>query len=181
MPQDILGHPACKVFVTHAGIHSIYEAAFHGVPIIGVPFQDEQWANAVNVASRGMGEVAAEAVALRKQGRMGHGRRHTREYMAALIKKVSCCFMHSGCICARRVCCTASGMASSSVPGVFNSARGYYRTASSLHGLNHVLYAALIAGWAAAPLILSSLTMLLRTQGVAAVKSLLPCAFHGSL
>lgn len=87
--NDALGHPNCKAFVTHAGIHSIYEAAFHGVPAVGVPFMDEQLANAVALAGRGMAEVAVEAVGMRKKGRAGHGRQYTRQYMAGLIKQVS--------------------------------------------------------------------------------------------
>jgi glucuronosyltransferase len=87
--NDALGHPACKVFVTHAGIHSVYEAAFHGVPVVGVPFMDEQLANAMALAGRGMAAVAVEAVGLRKRGKAGFGRQYTREYMAGLIKQVS--------------------------------------------------------------------------------------------
>lgn len=40
--QDVLGHPNTKVFVSHCGVHSINEAAFHGVPIVAVPIQFEQ-------------------------------------------------------------------------------------------------------------------------------------------
>lgn len=40
--QDVLGHPNARVFVSHCGLHSVYEAAFHGVPVVGVPFMFEQ-------------------------------------------------------------------------------------------------------------------------------------------
>jgi len=40
--QDVLGHPNTRVFVSHCGVHSVYEAAFHGVPVVAVPFQFEQ-------------------------------------------------------------------------------------------------------------------------------------------
>jgi len=40
--QDVLGHPNLRVFVTHCGVHSMWEAAFHGVPVVAVPFQFEQ-------------------------------------------------------------------------------------------------------------------------------------------
>ncbi len=49
-PQnDILGHPAVKAFLTHAGINSLYEAAYHGKPIISVPLIVDQPANAAKV------------------------------------------------------------------------------------------------------------------------------------
>ena len=47
--NDILGHPAVKVFVTQAGINSLYEAAFHGKPIVSVPMAADQPDNAAKV------------------------------------------------------------------------------------------------------------------------------------
>jgi hypothetical protein len=87
--NDALGHPSCRAFVTHAGIHSVYEAAFHGVPVVAVPFMDEQLANAMALVGKGMAAVAVEAVGLRKKGNAGFGRQYSRHYMAALIKQVS--------------------------------------------------------------------------------------------
>lgn len=40
--QDVLGHPNTKAFVSHCGVHSINEAAYHGVPVVAVPIQFEQ-------------------------------------------------------------------------------------------------------------------------------------------
>ncbi len=40
--NDVLGHPNARVFVSHCGMHSVYEAAFHAVPVVGVPFMFEQ-------------------------------------------------------------------------------------------------------------------------------------------
>ncbi len=49
-PQnDVLGHPAVKAFLTHAGINSLYEAAYHGKPIVSVPLIVDQPANAAKV------------------------------------------------------------------------------------------------------------------------------------
>jgi hypothetical protein len=84
--NDVLGHPATRLFISHCGIHSIWEAAFHGVPVIGVPFQQEQAANAAKLASRGMGEVHKEAVAFRSAG---HSLLYQRATMRELALKVS--------------------------------------------------------------------------------------------
>lgn len=40
--QDVLGHPNTRVMVSHCGYHSVYEAMYHAVPVVGVPFQFEQ-------------------------------------------------------------------------------------------------------------------------------------------
>lgn len=42
LPQDVLGHPNTKAVVSHCGLHSVNEAAYHGVPLVGIPFQMEQ-------------------------------------------------------------------------------------------------------------------------------------------
>lgn len=50
VPQnDVLGHPAVAAFVSHAGSHSMYEAAYHGVPMVAVPFNNDQTHNAIKV------------------------------------------------------------------------------------------------------------------------------------
>lgn len=70
----------------------MYEATFHGVPIVGVPFMLEQAQNAKRCAARGFGVVSPEAPALRKDGR-----RYTREGVAALIRQVGrCCLRAAG-------------------------------------------------------------------------------------
>ena len=49
-PQnDILGHPAVKVFLTQAGVNSLHEAAYHAVPVVTLPMFGDQLNNAVLV------------------------------------------------------------------------------------------------------------------------------------
>lgn len=46
-PQnDVLGHPAVKLFVTQAGINSLYEAIYHAKPVVSVPLIADQPVNA---------------------------------------------------------------------------------------------------------------------------------------
>ena len=38
-PQnDLLAHKDIKAFVSHVGHNSLYESAYHGVPVVAVPF-----------------------------------------------------------------------------------------------------------------------------------------------
>ena len=52
-PQnDVLGDPAVKVFVTHAGSNSINEAAYHGKPIVCIPLLADQFDQAAKVTRK---------------------------------------------------------------------------------------------------------------------------------
>ena len=56
MPQnDVLGHVKTKLFLSHLGHNSMYEAAYHGVPIVGFPMWTDQPENARQIARAGMG------------------------------------------------------------------------------------------------------------------------------
>ncbi|XP_070695287.1 UDP-glucuronosyltransferase 2B20-like [Pempheris klunzingeri] len=58
LPQnDILGHPKTKVFITHGGTNGIYEAIYHGVPILGIPLIFDQYDNMVRMKARGVAEI----------------------------------------------------------------------------------------------------------------------------
>ncbi|KAL3161225.1 hypothetical protein ABBQ38_009591 [Trebouxia sp. C0009 RCD-2024] len=55
-PQnDVLGHPATRAFLTQAGTNSFNEAAYHGVPIVGLPLFAEQPDNMARAVEQGFG------------------------------------------------------------------------------------------------------------------------------
>ncbi|XP_041854404.1 UDP-glucuronosyltransferase 2A2-like isoform X5 [Melanotaenia boesemani] len=54
IPQnDLLGHPKTRAFITHGGANGIYEAIYHGVPMVGIPMFAEQPDNMVHVKAKG--------------------------------------------------------------------------------------------------------------------------------
>ncbi|XP_068831804.1 UDP-glucuronosyltransferase 2B18-like isoform X7 [Capricornis sumatraensis] len=54
LPQnDLLGHPKTKAFVTHGGSNGIYEAIYHGVPMVGLPLFADQPHNIVHMKAKG--------------------------------------------------------------------------------------------------------------------------------
>ncbi|XP_030833013.1 UDP-glucuronosyltransferase 2B31 [Strongylocentrotus purpuratus] len=56
LPQnDLLGHPKTRLFMYHGGNNGFYEAVYHGVPIIVLPFFGDQLDTAARITSRGMG------------------------------------------------------------------------------------------------------------------------------
>ncbi|XP_073808064.1 UDP-glucuronosyltransferase 2A1 isoform X2 [Danio rerio] len=58
MPQnDLLGHPKTRAFITHGGTNGIYEAIYHGVPMVGIPLFGDQPDNMVHMTTRGAAVV----------------------------------------------------------------------------------------------------------------------------
>ncbi|XP_014892906.1 UDP-glucuronosyltransferase 2C1-like [Poecilia latipinna] len=54
IPQnDLLGHPKTKAFITHGGANGIYEAIYHGVPMVGIPMFGDQPDNMVHMEAKG--------------------------------------------------------------------------------------------------------------------------------
>ncbi|XP_057584284.1 UDP-glucuronosyltransferase 2A2 isoform X1 [Hippopotamus amphibius kiboko] len=54
LPQnDLLGHPKAKAFITHGGTNGIYEAIYHGVPMVGVPMFADQPDNIAHMKAKG--------------------------------------------------------------------------------------------------------------------------------
>jgi len=44
-----------KAFVSHCGMNGIFEAIYHGVPVVGVPFYGDQFDIMTRVQAKGMG------------------------------------------------------------------------------------------------------------------------------
>ncbi|XP_054635597.1 2-hydroxyacylsphingosine 1-beta-galactosyltransferase [Dunckerocampus dactyliophorus] len=56
MPQnDLLGHANIRAFLSHGGLNSIFEALYHGVPVVGVPLFGDHYDTMIRVTAKGMG------------------------------------------------------------------------------------------------------------------------------
>ncbi|XP_066485299.1 UDP-glucuronosyltransferase 2A2-like [Tiliqua scincoides] len=55
IPQnDLLGHSKTKAFITHGGTNGIYEAIYHGIPMVGIPLFADQHDNIAHMKAKGM-------------------------------------------------------------------------------------------------------------------------------
>ncbi|XP_072922169.1 UDP-glucuronosyltransferase 2A2-like isoform X1 [Hemitrygon akajei] len=58
LPQnDLLGHPKTRAFITHGGTNGIYEAIYHGVPLVGIPLFADQPDNLAHMKVKGVAVV----------------------------------------------------------------------------------------------------------------------------
>ncbi|XP_030046399.1 UDP-glucuronosyltransferase 2A2 isoform X2 [Microcaecilia unicolor] len=58
LPQnDLLGHPKTKAFIAHGGTNGIYEAIYHGIPMVGIPLFADQPDNMAHMKAKGMAVV----------------------------------------------------------------------------------------------------------------------------
>ena len=58
LPQnDLLAHKDIRAFVSHAGYNSLYESAYHGVPVVAVPWFGDQTSNAKKAEQFGLAIV----------------------------------------------------------------------------------------------------------------------------
>ncbi|XP_052902754.1 UDP-glycosyltransferase UGT5-like [Anopheles moucheti] len=56
VPQSaVLAHSRTKLLISHGGLLSLQEAAWHGVPVIGVPFFADQFSNVRRIEQAGIG------------------------------------------------------------------------------------------------------------------------------
>ncbi|XP_050423741.1 UDP-glycosyltransferase UGT4-like [Adelges cooleyi] len=55
--QDILAHSNLKLFITHGGLHSLEEATYYAVPVVGVPFFADQYSNVKLVENKFCGKL----------------------------------------------------------------------------------------------------------------------------
>ncbi|VVC33712.1 Hypothetical protein CINCED_3A004731 [Cinara cedri] len=59
-PQpDVLGHPNVRLFITHGGVHSLEEATYNALPIVGVPFFGDQYTNMRLAERNGIGKMVS--------------------------------------------------------------------------------------------------------------------------
>lgn len=57
IPQnDILAHSNIRLFITHGGLLSTIETAYHGVPILGIPIFGDQMMNMAQAEAIGIGK-----------------------------------------------------------------------------------------------------------------------------
>lgn len=57
-PQnDLLGHPKTRAFVSHGGTNGIYEAIYHGVPVLALPLLFDQFDNVMRLQVRNAARV----------------------------------------------------------------------------------------------------------------------------
>ncbi|XP_008071632.1 UDP-glucuronosyltransferase 2B17-like isoform X4 [Carlito syrichta] len=55
IPQnDLLGHPKTRAFLTHSGTSGIYEAIYHGSPVVGIPLFADQPDNIAHMVIKGV-------------------------------------------------------------------------------------------------------------------------------
>uniref|UniRef100_A0A8C6MN35 glucuronosyltransferase n=1 Tax=Nothobranchius furzeri TaxID=105023 RepID=A0A8C6MN35_NOTFU len=54
IPQnDLLGHPKARAFITHGGANGVYEAIYHGIPMVGIPLFADQPDNMLHMKAKG--------------------------------------------------------------------------------------------------------------------------------
>lgn len=49
------GHSRIKAFLSHGGLNSIFEAMYHGVPVVGLPLFGDHYDTMTRVQAKGMG------------------------------------------------------------------------------------------------------------------------------
>lgn len=52
---NVTGHPNARLFITHGGMLGTQESIYHGVPLLGLPFGNDQRANVAKAVRDGWG------------------------------------------------------------------------------------------------------------------------------
>ena len=72
--QEVLAHPATKLFITHCGTFGVLEAIYHGVPMVGMPIFVDQPDILARIVEHGIG--------------LGLDKYATEEEVLAVVKEV---------------------------------------------------------------------------------------------
>uniref|UniRef100_A0A3Q3A3E3 glucuronosyltransferase n=1 Tax=Kryptolebias marmoratus TaxID=37003 RepID=A0A3Q3A3E3_KRYMA len=60
IPQnDLLGHPKARAFITHGGANGVFEAIYHGVPMVGIPTFADQPDNMARIKAKGAAAIVS--------------------------------------------------------------------------------------------------------------------------
>ncbi|XP_071806439.1 UDP-glucuronosyltransferase 2B20-like [Asterias amurensis] len=55
MPQqEVMDHPNTKMFLSHGGLNGVHEAAWYGLPVVGIPLFGDQFDNMERAEAKGM-------------------------------------------------------------------------------------------------------------------------------
>lgn len=55
----ISGHPKTRAFITHGGANGVFEAIYHGVPMVGIPTFADQPDNMAHMKAKGVAAVVS--------------------------------------------------------------------------------------------------------------------------
>ncbi|XP_071795087.1 UDP-glucuronosyltransferase 2B20-like [Asterias amurensis] len=52
--QEVMGHPNTKMFLSHGGLNGLHEAAWYGLPVVGIPLFADHFDNIQRAQAKGM-------------------------------------------------------------------------------------------------------------------------------
>lgn len=89
------GHKNTRAFLSHGGLNSIYEAMYHGVPVVGVPLFGDHYDTMTRVQAKGMGVML-------EWKRMSEQDLYTAMHSVITDKR------YSVCVCVCNVCVSSN-------------------------------------------------------------------------
>ncbi|XP_076172011.1 UDP-glycosyltransferase family 50 member B3 [Ptiloglossa arizonensis] len=90
--QDLLGHPKLRAFVSHGGLLSLHEAAYHGAPTLVLPVFCDHDGNAAQAEKLGYAlvmDLASIAIGNLREGILKVASVHNNSYRMAAKKRSS--------------------------------------------------------------------------------------------